>query len=64
MWRRKTGESTILLISVFKRGETTVEHPSSFGDASEVKLKAEQYYMWPKRSEGNGYIVGIATGNH
>ena len=42
--------------------ETTVEHPTSFAEASKVKLKAEQQNKWLKRSEGNGYFVGLATG--
>ena len=43
--------------------ETTVEHPTSFAETSKVKLKAEQQNKLLKRSEGDGYIVGLATGS-
>ena len=43
--------------------ETIVDYPTSFREACKVRLKAEQYYKWPEWSEGNGYIVGLATGS-
>ena len=44
MWWRKTVMLNILLIFLFKKCETTVEHATSFGEASLVKLKDEQKY--------------------
>ena len=62
VWWKKTGESNILLVFLFKKCQTTVEHPTSFGEAGKVKLKAEQFYNWPEQSEWIGYFVGLVTG--